>query len=77
MRGLGSISDSIDMNSSKIWEIAEDIGAGLVSGTLCEDFGMEELITMYLDFLLDGLDVYNWVEIMNTGTNLKSFWGRI
>ena len=49
----------------------------LVSGTLCEDFGMEELITMYLDFLLDGLDVYNWVEIMNTGTNLNSFWGRI
>ena len=49
----------------------------LVSGTLCEDFGMEELITIYLDFLLDGLDVYNWVEIMNTGTNLNSCWGTI
>ena len=32
MRGLGSISDSIDMNSSKIWEIAEDIGAGYAAG---------------------------------------------
>lgn len=34
----------------------------LVSETLCEDFGIKELITISLDFFLDGLDVYNLVE---------------
>ena len=27
MRGLGSITDSVDMNLNKLWEIVEDGGA--------------------------------------------------
>lgn len=49
----------------------------LVSGILCEDFGIKELITIYLDFLLDGLDVYNWVENNEHWNKSEFIWGRI
>ena len=49
----------------------------LVSGTLCEDFGIKELITfLWISFQMDSMYII-WWKIMSTGTNLSSFWGRI